>query len=201
MQQSDKTFLGKGGFTLIEMVVSTAIFLIAILIIVGALVSLSDAARKARAIRTVTDNLSAAVESMNRNIRMGTNFHCGCVGATDVPLDCPMTDALGNGGDVCLAIEAPGGDPQNPYDQVIYRLNANTIERSTDGGTTFLALTAPEITINKFRFYVSGTTVQQDQPYVTIVLNATAGINKVVTPFNIQTTVAERTPNFDLSTP
>ena len=158
------------GFTLIEMIVSMSIFIIAILISVGALISLENASRKARTVRVVTDNMSAALDSMSRNLRMGTYYHCGCVAPFTTTQNCPMTDDVGGGGDVCMAFESQWGDPAVAADQYIYRLQSNRIERSTDGGATYLALTAPELEVSNLRFYVSGTETDVNQPYVTMVI-------------------------------
>ena len=198
----------KAGFSLIEVIVSMSIFLIAILVIIGALISLTDASRKARAIRVVTDNLSAALDSMSRNTRMGGYYHCGCGNPTtpgdttfpDTPRDCAMADTLGGGGDACFAFEGQFGDPNDPNDQIVYRLFDNRIQRSVNSGTTFKNLTAPEIHIDTLRFYVHGTQLSQDQPMVTMVLRGVASTSaRTATDFNIQTTISSRTPNFDLN--
>ena len=189
------------GFTLIEMIVAMSIFIIVMLVIVGALISLDNAARKARAVRLVTDNLSAAVDSMSRNIRMGSNFHCGCEAtpaAYAIPKDCasPM-DNLGAGGDACFAFEGQRGSALTPDDQIVYQLSNNRVERSVDGGANFLDLTAPELTVTNLRFFVYGSTLSQDQPMVTMLLQGVAGLTtKTATNFNIQTTIGARTPNY-----
>ncbi len=196
------------GFTLLEMIVAVSVFIVAILIIIGSLVSLNEESRKARTVRIVTDNLSAAVDSMSRNIRMGSSYHCGC-GVSGVPStpgdatfptaprNCAMTDTLGNGGDVCMAFEPEAGLTSTSSDQVIYRLSGNRIERSTDGGVSYLPLTAPEIKITDLHFYVYGTSPTVDQPVVTMTVRGTAALSvKTTTDFNIQTTIDARTPNF-----
>lgn len=188
------------GFTLIEMIVSMSIFTVIMLMIVGALISLDNAARKARAVRLVTDNLSAAVDSMSRNIRMGSTFHCGCevtAAAYATPKDCSFTDNLGNGGDECFAFEGQKGDSADPSDQIVYQLSGSRIQRSVDGGSTFLDLTAPELNITGLDFFVYGSTVNQDQPVVTMLLQGIAGVTaKDETNFNLQTTISGRTPNY-----
>jgi prepilin-type N-terminal cleavage/methylation domain-containing protein len=191
-----------GGFSLIEMIVATSIFTIAILVIVGALVSLQNASRKAQSIRVVSDNLSAAIDSITRSVRMGGYIHCGCPGASAyaVPQACPMTSNTGGGGDTCLAFEHQNGNPTIGTDQYVYRLNGNRIERSTDSGTTWLYLTAPELNISALRFYVGETQAGADQPYVTMIVRGTSGASsKTATNFDIQTTIGVRTPNFPTS--
>ena len=196
---------GSHGFTLIEMIVATGIFTIVMLIVVGSLISLNNESRKSRSIRLVTDNISSAIDSMSRNIRMGAYFHCGCAGSVgypDAPLDCPLTDALGGGGDQCFAFESQFGDQKIASDQYVYRLFNRRIQRSKDGGTNFIDLTAPEITINELRFFTYGSTPDTHQPVVTVLIRGTASVTpKVATDFNIQTTLGSRTPNYSFFTP
>ena len=186
------------GFSLIEMIVSTTVFIIVMLIVVGAMISLDTASRKARAIRVAMDNISAATDSMSRNLRMGSYYHCGCGNPltpgdldTAAVRDCPMTDTYGGGGDVCL------GFTSQQDDRVIYRLKNNRIERSRDGGVSFIPLTAPEIIINDLRFFVSGTLQNSQQPVITMLVRGTVQQGtKTVTDFNVETTVGSRTPNY-----
>jgi len=204
MDKKRKRTRYSGGFTLIEMLVSVAIFSVAMVIVVGSLVSLNDAARKARTIRIATDNLSAAVDSMSRTIRMGIDYHCELTngaaptGPLRAPQNCPMTDRDGGGGGDLIAVEGQQGSRSTAADQIVYRLLDNRIKRSTDGGATYLDLTAPEINIDHLRFYVHGTQNNEDQPMVTIVIQGTASSSqKTVTTLNIQTTIGSRTPNFN----
>ena len=66
----------KRAFSLIEIMVAVAIFSVVMLVAVGSLIALIDANRKAQAIKSVMNNLNFAVESMVRNARVGTDFHC-----------------------------------------------------------------------------------------------------------------------------
>lgn len=189
------------GFTLIEMIVSVAIFTTTMVIIIGSLVGIQGASRKARTIQLANDNLSAAIESISRNVRMGSNLHCGCPAVPSdmlIQADCAAAPpGPPPGGSSCLAFEPQGGNPLTLTDQVAYRLNAGQIQRSTDGGTTYYALTAPEINISTLRFFVEGTANGTGQPYVTMLIRGTAGSNnKTKTDINVQTTIAVRTPNF-----
>ena len=64
------------GFTLVEMIVSVALFGIVMLVAVGALLSVVAANRQSQAIKTVINNLNFALESMSRNILTGSNYRC-----------------------------------------------------------------------------------------------------------------------------
>ncbi len=190
------------GFTLIEMVVAMSVFVTALLIVIGALVSLQAESRKTQAARVISDNLGAAMDSMSRDIRMGTTYHCGIGGSLDVAQDCPVTAMVG---DSVVAFERQGGDSSNPADQVVYRLNTGRIERSLDSGTTYVPLTAPDIQISNLKFFVQGATPilgNRFQPSVTIIINASAGLQqKTRTYFHLETTVSERVPNLNILAP
>lgn len=192
----------KRGFTLIEMIVAIGVFMISVLIIVGSLIMLNNASRKARTERIATDNVSAAIDSMSRSMRMGTTFHCGCTPPFDGALDCPMTDALGSGGSQCIAFEGQGGDKTSPNDQIVFRLSGGHLQRSTQGGAllptdTYLDMTAPEIDITNLNFYLRGSLPTIDQPVITMNIRGRSGARvNLATDFNLQTTVAPRTPNF-----
>ncbi len=64
------------GFTLIESMVSVAIFSIIMVIGVSALLSVSSANKKSRNLRTVIDSFNYVVEDMSRNFKLGSSYHC-----------------------------------------------------------------------------------------------------------------------------
>jgi type II secretory pathway pseudopilin PulG len=187
------------GFTLVEMIVAIGVFMISVIIIVGSLISLNNASRKARTERIAMDNLSAAIDSISRSVRMGTSFHCGCGDPTTpgdttfpaTPRDCPLVYLFPNdtGGDRCLAFKGQGGD------QIIFRFFNGRIQRSINAAP-YLDMTAPEITITNLKFYLRGS-AQGDQPVISMMMRGASGVKKtIVTDFHLQTTVVPRTPNF-----
>lgn len=182
------------GFSLIEMLVAVALFSGVMLIGVGALLSLIDANRKAQAINSVMNNLNFAIESISRNVRVGTTYHCE-PNPSPVPVNIDTTKNCKNGG-ALLAFESSSGDPEDKTDQVIYRLKDNVLEKSENGGAagSFVSIIAPEVSIKKFKFYVDGTSPLDNlQPRVVIIIQGTAGIGKKTkTEFNLQTTISQR---------
>ena len=74
---------GSRGFTLIEMLVSVALFAIVMLIAGSTLLSLVYANRKAQALQSVMNNLNISLDDMVRNVRMGSNYRCGSQEGTD----------------------------------------------------------------------------------------------------------------------
>lgn len=178
-------FNRKKGFTLIEMLVATALFSIVMTISVGSLLSLVDANKKAQSITSVMNNLNFALENISRNMRLGTAFDCGDPG---VPLDC-------TGGDTRLRFTASDGR------FIEYRYQNEQLEQAIDidgPGVIplgpFVGITAPEVHIENFKFYVTGATPGDlNQPRVVMVIQGYAGVSeKVRTDFNLQTSITQR---------
>lgn len=182
------------GFTVIEMMVAVALFAVVMLVSAGALLSLSTANRKAQALQSVMNNLNITLDSMVRSIRAGSTFHCGVSGSVNVPQDC------GNGG-TQFAFEPHGGSASTASDQRVYAFVPPTssengyIQRSEDGGATWVRITAPEISITDMQFYVVGTTRGDTvQPKAVIEVRGVAGgLNtKLTSTFHIQATAVQR---------
>ncbi len=176
------------GFTLIEMVVALGVFSIIAVIVAGALLSMSDAQKKAIALRLAQDNIGYTFETMTKEIRTGHSYHCGI--GNDYFNIAPR-DCISPGGPSFIFINALG-------QTIIYRLRLTSgqgqIERSANGGGTFSALTSPEVNVNRLTFYVRGAPENDKlQPLVTIILNGTAGETaRVKTSINVQTTISQR---------
>ena len=158
------------GFTLIEIIVAIGIFTAVITMALATFLNISDIQRKAGALRAINDNLNFALEIMSREIRTGKNYCLSSCGVSSFNLI----------------------NSQN--DSVVYRLNSNFIERSSDNGSTFLRLTSPEIKIDDLIFIVKGETAgDQKQPMVTVILNSSSVDKKAgELKLNIQTTVSQR---------
>jgi len=126
------------GYTLIELIVSVAIFSMVMLLATAALLTLIDLDRRARATNDVVTNLSYVVDSMARSIRTGTDYSCGSAGG-----DCPTGRSSFSFTD---------------YDgrEVSYQMSGGTIGQCI--GSTCSTLTDPRITIDTFTFYVIGST-------------------------------------------
>lgn len=158
------------GFTLVEIIVAIGIFTAVITMALATFLNISDIQRKAGALRAINDNLNFALEVMSREIRTGKNYCASPCSASSFNLT----------------------NSQN--DDIVYRLNNNSIERSSDGGISFLRLTSPEIKIENLVFIVSGEPAgDQRQPKVTLILNGSSTDSKMgEVKLNIQTTVSQR---------
>ena len=64
------------GFTLVEMIVSLAIFSVVAVIAIGALLKVIDANSKAQSMQSAVTNINFAMESMSRDLRTATDYTC-----------------------------------------------------------------------------------------------------------------------------
>jgi prepilin-type N-terminal cleavage/methylation domain-containing protein len=64
------------GFTLIEMLVATAVFMSVMTVAVSALITIINADKQSQNIKTTTDAVTFAIDTMSRDMRVGTNYEC-----------------------------------------------------------------------------------------------------------------------------
>ncbi len=134
------------AFTLIEVLVSLALFSVVMLVGMGALLTVVDANAKAQATQSVMNNLNIAIDGMMREMRMGSNYRCGRADSGTRGVDCA-----------------------NPQHQVsfmthdgnlwVYYLNNHQIYRRSCIGVSScvdLPLTSKDIDITRFDVYVAG---------------------------------------------
>jgi type II secretory pathway pseudopilin PulG len=201
----------QSGFTLVELMVSLSLFIIVVLALIGSLYTVNDASRRVQAMRTVMDNLNFAMEHMSRNIRTSEVIYCGSQLMSSVG-NCPISGNAGPG--TALSMHSTLGKQQ----LVEYRLNRPSVDgpwviekRNTEliptpsGGQIlnlpgvsgeWIAITSPEINIEKLNFYVDGAYEGDGiQPNVIIKMEGVAAIPDGTTvPFSVQTYLSQRTP-------
>jgi prepilin-type N-terminal cleavage/methylation domain-containing protein len=177
----------KRGFTLIEFIVAIGLFVVAIYMGFGAIISLFDSNNKSQTIFSSIGNLNYSIESLTRDIRFADVYHCGSAGTLSSPADC-------SGGETSLAVTTGGVT-------TVYRFSGTQIEKSINGGV-YTPVTGGDITLSYARFYVVGSapasaavgTPGRDlQPYVVLVLKGNSG-NKSSsqTDFDIETLVSQK---------
>ena len=182
------------GFTLIEMIVAVALFAVVMLVSTAALLSLVGANRKAHALQSVINNFSIALDGMTRSIRMGSEYHCGA-GDITAPQSCES-------GDTKLAFKPFCEGDCDPLERWIYIYDTNgtfcgqaRLCKSENNGANYYAVTARDVTIEDFTFYVVGTTRGDTiQPKVVVAVSGAAGGSnvKTKTTFSIQATAVQR---------
>ncbi len=190
----------KGGFTLIEMLVSLSLFTIVATMSVGTLLVLIGSNGRVVSEQSVMTSLTFALDSMSREIRTGSEYRCGSVagvtgaavtGSATAVNDCPT-------GMVGLSFREAGtsitGGSSN--NRVAYYYQNNALWRKV-GTSDAEQIVTGDVKITDVRFYVTGSnpiTVGSDtvQPSVTIVIDAVASSSESSKPFTIQTTVVQR---------
>lgn len=181
------------GFTLIEMMVSVTIFSFVMLVAAGALITIIDGNRKAQSQQTAFSNIDFFLESFSRSVRVGSTYRCvqsnGDLNNTalDNPQDCA-------GGADTLAFEPFGGLIGVFGDQVVYRLNNGQVERSINGGASFVPVTSSDVVVENLDFYVRGSSPSDsEQPFVLVSMNGYVGATqKSRVNFNVQTSITQR---------
>ncbi len=178
------------GFTLVEMLVSLAIFTIVMTIALGALLAMSESDRKAQTLKSVINNLNFALDSMGRSIRTGQSYHCNIAsGVASVPQNCTGASSI-----VFGAADASGTS-------IAYCLSNGVIKRLITAGSipatcdsSFTAITSSEVTITNLVFAVNGAATGDGiQPKVTILISGKVLVNAAQNSlFNLQTTVTQR---------
>jgi prepilin-type N-terminal cleavage/methylation domain-containing protein len=177
------------GFTLIEMMVSVAIFSTVMTIALGALLAMSESDRKAQTLKSVINNLNFSLDAMSRSMRTGVNYHCDVSqGTVTVSRDCSSTAAT--------SIAFLSSDNQT----IKYcRGNGSTCDAAgtavlvSKNGAAYAPVTATEVTITNLQFYVSGAESVALQPHVVILLSGTVPVSASQNSvFDLQTSVTQR---------
>jgi prepilin-type N-terminal cleavage/methylation domain-containing protein len=177
------------GFTLIEMLVSVALFSVVMTIVAAAYLNLLNLDRQAKATNDVAANLNFVLDTMARSIRTGTQYGCGVSGG-----NC----AYPSSGDSQFSFLDDDGKTYTTY-----TLTNNQImecQSTTLGCVPNIPVTDPRIAVDKLKFYVTGidgTGVHNAdgvEPRVTFVIHGSITIDPAHAPvtFDIQTSATQR---------
>jgi prepilin-type N-terminal cleavage/methylation domain-containing protein len=182
------------GFTLIELMVATSIFVVVMLASMSSLFVLLDSGKSSRALRFAMDNVNFAMESMTRSIRMGTNYYCGLAGQS-----VDLEDLSENNYNDCLSGEDSGTliafKPQDTVAiyKVAYQLLDEAIVMTTDGGVNWVPITSDSVKIERLRYFVKGSAPNDNtQASVYIIIKGTVMVKDVPTSFSLQTLASQR---------
>ncbi len=115
------------GFSLLELLISVAIFTLVMTIASGALISLLDANLKNRVTVIATNNLNVALETMVRAMELADD-----------------SGYLVSGSQISFTTHGVGQD-------VSFRLHQDRIERQVDGGT-WVRITSRDVHVNSLGF-------------------------------------------------
>lgn len=205
-----KLSVKRGGFTLIEIMVSITLFTIVMMLSLGAIFSIIDGNKKAQAINSVANNLNFAIESMVRDIKTGYAYTCGGgIPAVDVAAD------ILDGGNGCDASESQesislvstitgsnnGSKRGVKYERIEDSSGRGSIIKTVKdevGVENPYPLTSPEVDVQKLDFYVDNpvSSSYSGQPKVFLIIKGTTTVSPdKVTDFTIQTLISQRNLN------
>lgn len=212
MQRQEKY---QSGFTLIEMIVSLAVFTTVIGISVGSLLILIGSNRQLQTEQTVMTNLSFALDSMTREIRTGVHYYCesspNTNGANNIfnpanNLDTILGETVndctnGRAGNQSLhgiAFSEGGDSITGGEDRILYYHDADDgkiYRRVGDGPAQ--SIVSSGIYVTDVDFYVTGSEPlsnnEKTQSMVTIFIEARDINDPTNKAYKIQTTVTQRT--------
>ncbi len=177
----------KKGFTLVELMVSLALFTIVVLASISALYTVNDASRKVQAMRSTLDNLNFAIESMSRTIRTGSGIVC--VGGAGN--NCPFSTGYYSPKSDLIVQSTLGQNTQVEYRCSGCGGSSGQIQKKTGSGS-WVAITSPEINVQSLSFYVSGVGADALQPSVIMFVKGVATAGGTTAPFAVQTYISQR---------
>jgi prepilin-type N-terminal cleavage/methylation domain-containing protein len=188
------------GFTLVEMLVSLALFTTVATMSVGTLLVLINGNTQVVGEQVTLTSLSFALDSMTREIRTGSEYYCGSqaqvtggtvVGSSTIVQNC-------SAGNVGLSFREAGesitGGLNN--NRIAYYFQNNQLWRRV-GNQTAQAIVTNDVSIINARFIVTGATPLGSgtdiiQPTVTLLVEAQASGTDATKTFTLQSTVTQR---------
>lgn len=183
------------GFTLIEIMVSMSIFMIVVLMALGALLVVSGTAKKSRALHQSMDNMNFAMESMTRSLRTGSGYNCidSSDGNRNINIVLPLfsTADCSSGGD---AIVFRPQDHENSDTMYLLDQNNSVLQKCTI--SSCINMTSPNVVVDDLKFFVKGTSPTSIgdylQPSVFIRMSGYVLNGENKEKFYLQTTASQR---------
>lgn len=160
----------KSGFTLIELMVATSIFMMIMLMAMGSIVVSGNASKRTQKLRYAMDNVNFALESMTRSIRMGTNYV-----------------ETGNGG-ISFVLE----EQKIEYFLGTENQDYNSLYRRIDDGEP-VKIVSSDVNVERLDFEIKGNGENDGSPSVYILMKGTVNIKgEENTSFAVQTMASQR---------
>ena len=176
------------GFTLIEMLVSIALFSVVLTVTIGAILTIADSNKKARSLMSVTNNLNFAIDSMTRSIKSG-QMNNNSVSGNGGNAECLETEQINYSG-------ISAGDTADFTRETVeycYDPTDKTITQQIEGGN-IVPIISDDVTVDYLDFEL--IPMDGNQYRVLILIGGTVKVSeKISSEFSIQTTVAQRQLN------
>lgn len=165
-RKKNKKVVQRKGFSLVELLVATALFTTVVAVSAGSFLSILEASRQSRELNELMLAVDFAMEDMSRTMRTGSDFE------------------IFDGGERIVFEDEGSGD-------TTYRLVGNEI-RKTSPAFTDLPLTPENVTISELNFSLEPSL--NDQPRVIINVVGQLG-SSIEDTFYLQTSVTQRELN------
>lgn len=198
------------GFTLVELLVSMAIFVTVITIAVGALFSAQSVNARLEQTKNVLDGVHLATEVIVRDIRYGSHFYCDTILPTMPPLR--KGCAYPNGGTVLVfkPTLALADTTDETRDRVAYYVSNGVIYKNEypyGASMRTHQVTSSDVNVERLSFYGIGLNTTTgtadtfgsydfDQPLITMVISGVTipkSVNVEPVSFSVHTSAASRT--------
>lgn len=167
----------RGGFTVLEMIIATALFITVIGVVSSLFAQALKTQRIAQGLMAVNSNVGFAIEQLAREVRTGFNF-------------CPA-----GGPAVCTPEKFIFTNAHN--EQVTYALSAGRLVRAV-GDASFEPITGDEVKIDQINFLVTGERRDDGlQPLLTIsvaVQSANPLLQNIEAVAHLQASISSRIP-------
>jgi len=203
------------GFTLIEIIVSLAIFSVVAVIAIGALVRVTSANRQAQSIQSGVNNVSFIMDSMSRELRTATNISCyfgasrGSNGLVAPGSPCATNSLYTQTSDVLITFKSSNTDSSGGNLLYAYFFNGTagattTIYKgealsSSDTITSlvFNPILSPSVNITAYNLGVfGGSTVTNPFSWLFVRLKGYVGTQaKDQSVFDVETSISQRSSN------
>lgn len=178
------------GFTLVEMLVAVAIFMLVVTVAVSALMSVINANRKTRAIQSVVSNVNFVIESISRDIRMGGDYISNSPDSINYM---PPTSSPDSGFRVYYKFTPPVADGSSKgfLSKCTEQNSTSHSCNSNPNSNNYSQITSPDVNVLSMKFYVVRNA--NVQPKVVIIMEGeVAGVTGTNAKFNLQTTASQR---------
>lgn len=192
----------QSGFTLIEMLVSVALFTIVMTIALSVILSVIDGNKRTQSVNSVVNNLNSSIDSMVRDMKTGFRYNCDDIlpVAPSTPSSCVSSVAT----QVLSFTSTITGDQRSVRYKYIpatataggYIVKAVCTTPATCPSGDGTRITSSEINVTDMRMYVKPGAAGVSQPGILLIISGTAKTNPTtVSNFSLQTFVSRRLLN------
>ena len=200
IQQSNKHNV---GFTLIEIIVSLAIFSIVAVIAIGALVRVTSANRQAQAIQSGVNNVSFVLDAISREVRVAEIFSCSLSApASPSSITSGLCEYNSQTSDVYLSYVSSYTDQNGNYYAYSYHFysSGGVVKISKAEGLTggsfseYYPLVSNSVNITDYTLKLKNGSYNSSSPYAWVFIDLKGYVGKVIkdqSVFNVQMSASQ----------